>query len=279
MLIRCWGARGSIPVSGPEYLKYGGDTTCIEIRTRGGDIVIIDAGSGIRRLGGMLMREGQKTFSLLFTHAHWDHLLGFPFFKPIYCESTRITIYGCAYMEDSVKSIISPTMKPPNFPVHYEDISARIAYHDSCGTNFKIGSLQIFSIPLSHPNQGVGYKFVEDGRSMVFLTDNELGHRHEGGLGPDDYADFSKGADLLIHDAEYSRDVYRERITWGHSSYEDALALAIRAGVKKLGLIHHNQESSDDKIDSFMEDCGRLIRESGAALSCFPLYQGWELEL
>ncbi|MDI6725642.1 MAG: MBL fold metallo-hydrolase [Smithellaceae bacterium] len=279
MLIRCWGARGSIPVSGPEYLKYGGDTTCIEIRTRGGDIVIIDAGSGIRRLGGMLMREGQKTFSLLFTHAHWDHLLGFPFFKPIYYESTRISIYGCVNMEDSVKSIISPTMKPPNFPVHYEDISARISYHDSCGTNFKIGSLQVFSIPLSHPNQGVGYKFVEDGRSIVFLTDNELGHRHEGGLGPDDYADFSQGADLLIHDAEYSRDVYRERKTWGHSCYEDALELATSAGVKKLGLIHHNQESSDDKIDSFMEDCGRLIQERGAALSCFPLYQGWELEL
>lgn len=279
MHIRCWGARGSIAVSGPEYLKYGGDTACIEIRTRGGDIIIIDAGSGIRRLGTMLLQEGQESYSLLFTHAHWDHLLGFPFFKPIYHEATRITIYGCASTEDSVKSIISPTMKPPNFPVHYEDINASIGYHDSCGAHFRIGSLQVYTIPLSHPNQGVGYKFVEDGKIMVFLTDNELAYRHEGGLGLDDYADFARGADLLIHDAEYSREMYNERKTWGHSCYEDALTLARQAGVKKLGLFHHNQDSSDDIVDSFVEHCRRLIQESGADLSCFPLYQGWELEL
>ncbi len=279
MLVRCWGARGSIPVSGPEYLQYGGDTTCIEIRTRQDDVIIIDAGSGIRKLGKRLVAEGREDFFLLFTHAHWDHLIGFPFFEPIYRRESKIAIYGCTFMGESVKSILSPTMKPPHFPVHYEDISARITHLDACGSGFQIGPMEISSIPLSHPNQGVGYKFVEDGKAFVFLTDNELSYRHDFSLGFDDYQAFSQGADLLIHDAEYSRPLYEKRLSWGHSCYEDALDLARRAGVRKLGLFHHNQDSSDVTVDSYVENCRRLIREDGSNLDCFALFQGWEQEL
>lgn len=279
MIIRCWGARGSIPVSGPEYLRYGGDTTCLEIRTRQDEVIIIDAGSGIRRLGKKLVAEGRDDLFLLFTHAHWDHLLGFPFFEPIYRSDSTITIYGCNFMGDSVKSTLSPTMKPPHFPVHYEDISAGMSHLDACGNVFQIGSVEILTIPLSHPNQGVGYKFVEDGKSMVFLTDNELFYRHECAPCFEDFVAFCRGADLLIHDAEYNRHMYEKRVSWGHSCYEDALELARRAGVRRLGLFHHNQDSDDATVDFYVENCRRLIRDGGLDISCFALYQGWEQEL
>ena len=139
MFIRCWGARGSIPVSGEEYLRYGGDTPCLEIRTKDDRIVIIDAGSGIRRLGNRLLAEDRHDYTMIFTHAHWDHIMGFPFFKPIYLE-TRIGMFGCPFAQDSVKEMISRIMAPPNFPVNFEDIRAEIHYQEACQDTFTIGT-------------------------------------------------------------------------------------------------------------------------------------------
>ena len=120
MLIRCWGARGSIPVSGQDYVHYGGDTPCIEVRTGDDDIVIVDAGSGVRRLGNRLIAEDRHDYTMIFTHAHWDHIMGFPFFKPVYSPETRIALFGCPFAQDSMKAIISRIMTPPNFPVDFE---------------------------------------------------------------------------------------------------------------------------------------------------------------
>jgi phosphoribosyl 1,2-cyclic phosphodiesterase len=279
MMIRCWGARGSIPVSGKEYLVYGGDTTCIEIRTQKGEIIIIDAGSGIRELGNRLLEEGLHHYTLIFTHAHWDHIMGFPFFKPIYSEATQINMLGCPFNMGSVKQMISKIMAPPNFPVKFEDIKATIDYHETCETVSQVGSVTITPIPLSHPNQGMGYKFTENGKSFVFLTDNELGFRHDGGLSYKDYCAFSKGADLLIHDAEFLEKEYQETKTWGHSVYTDALRLAIEAGVKKFGLFHHNQERSDQAVDAIVMDCNKTVKENHVSLACFALHQGMEIEL
>ena len=279
MIIRCWGARGSIPVSGEAYLKYGGDTTCLEIRTKDDDIVIVDAGSGIRRLGISLISEERYRFAMLFTHAHWDHLMGFPFFKPIYYRDTHISMFGCPFVQTSVKEMIARVMAPPNFPVNYEDIRADISYHESCQTEFTVKSILVTSIALSHPNQGMGYKFVEDGKSFVFLTDNELTYKHPGGLDYEDYLRFSADADLLIHDAEYNAQEYKKQRTWGHSVYKDALRLAMKANVKKFGLFHHNQERSDSAIDEMVEDCRRIIREHQSPLECFALNQQTEIFL
>lgn len=279
MIIRCWGARGSLPVSGRAYLKYGGDTTCLEIRTAGDAGIVVDAGSGIRRLGNRLMEERRTDLAMLFTHAHWDHLMGFPFFKPIYTSRTKIGMYGCPFVQASVKDMIARVMAPPNFPVNYEDIRADISYFEACQTNFTLDSVFVTSIPLSHPNQGIGYRFVEEGRSFVFLTDNELSYRHEGGCDYDDYLRFSAGADLLIHDAEYTEEEYGETRAWGHSTYKDALKLALEAQVKKLGLFHHNQERSDDALDKIVADCRRIIRERGARLECFAVDQELELTI
>jgi len=279
MIIRCWGARGSIPVSGSEYLKYGGDTTCLEIRTRDNDLIIVDAGSGIRRLGNHLMSEGIKRFTMIFTHAHWDHLMGFPFFKPIYFSKTSIAMYGCSYAQSSLKEIISRVMEPPHFPVNFEDIRADILYHAACVEEFWLNSLKITPIPISHPNQGEGFKFEEDGKTFVFLTDNELMFKHPGGLDYADYLAFARGADLLIHDAEYTETDYLRTRTWGHSVYTDALRLALEGGVKKLGLFHHNQERTDDQMDAIVEDCRRIAKQQGRTMDCFGLHQNMEIKL
>ncbi len=277
MIIRCWGARGSIPVSGEEYLRYGGDTTCLEIRTQDDEIIIIDAGSGIRRLGNQLIAENRYDYTMLFTHAHWDHLMGFPFFKPIYIEGTTLSVFGCPFAQTSIKHMISRIMLPPNFPVNFEDIKTTITYHDSCDTIFALHNLDVTPIPLSHPNQGVGYKFTEGGKRFIFLTDNELRYQHEGGLTYGDYVDFSYGAEILMHDAEYLEEEYDNTRAWGHSLYKDALQLAIDAKVKKLALFHHNPDRSDGAIDAIVLDCRKIIRERGANLECFAVRQDMKI--
>ena len=279
MLIRCWGARGSIPVSGNEYSKYGGSTTCLEIRSKNDDIIIVDAGSGIRKLGVSLLKEGKKDINILFTHVHWDHLLGFPFFKPIYFKGTKIKMYGCPFAQESVRHMIATSMAAPYFPIAFNDVAADISGHEVCRESFSIGSVTIHPIFLSHPNQGLGYRFEEDGKSFVFLTDNELSFKHEGGLDYKDYLEFSAGSDLLVHDAEYREDEYKITKMWGHSMYKDALKLALDAGVMSLGLFHHNQERSDEALDGIVEECKRTIKEKDALLDCFAMYEGQEIEL
>jgi len=271
MYIKCWGSRGSIPVSGEEYNIYGGDTTCIEIRTKGDRIIIIDAGSGIRRLGNQLMDEGRYDFDIIFTHAHWDHLLGFPFFKPLYTKKAEIRIHGCPFAEQFVDSILGKVMSSPNFPVDFSDVKASIRYEATCPEMFMVDSVRVEPIAISHPNQGNGYKFTEDGKIFVFITDNELGHIHGGGLPFDAYVDFSKGADLLFHDAEYTDEEYARYKGWGHSTWQCALDLAIRAEVGQLGLFHHNQDRTDREIDGIVDACRKAADRRGARLEIFAV--------
>lgn len=279
MKVTCWGARGSIPVSGKEYVKYGGDTTCMEVTSRDGDIIIIDAGTGMRRLGNKLLAAGARTCSVLFTHAHWDHLMGFPFFKPIYMKGTKIGMFGCPYAQGSVKDIISRAMVAPYFPVDYGQLAAEFTYQGVCDRSFEIGPVRITPIQLSHPNQGLGFRFEEDGKSFVFLTDNELTLRHPGGGDYGDYLRFAEGADLLIHDAEYTTEQYALTKGWGHSVYTDALRLAREAGVRQFGLFHHNQDRSDADLDRIVADCSRIAAEERSAIRCFGAEAGMEIVL
>jgi phosphoribosyl 1,2-cyclic phosphodiesterase len=271
MYIKCWGSRGSIPVSGKEYLKYGGDTTCLEIRTKSNDIIIIDAGTGIRRLGNLLIKENQNKYHFIFTHTHWDHIMGFPYFKPLYSNHAEFRMHRCPFHSQLVKNIISNIMAPPNFPVKYSDIKAELFYEEACPTEFEIGSVKVVPIPISHPNGGSGYKFIEDNKSFVFLTDNELGFIHPGGLPYKDYVKFSSGADLLIHDAEYTPEEYKTFIDWGHSVYTDVLNLAFEAGVKKVGLFHLNQERTDREMNKIVKNCGKIIADKSNNMECFAV--------
>lgn len=268
MYIKCWGSRGSIPVSGKNYLKYGGDTTCIEIRTKSDDIIIIDAGTGIRKLGNKLIEEERFRYNFLFTHAHWDHLLGFPFFKPIFFNNSELRIHKCPFPGTYAEKMISQILSSPYFPGKH---SAKIVFEKGCPEQFEIGSITIIPIRLSHPNGGSGYKFIENGKSFVFLTDNELGHIHPGGLPSDDYLKFSIGADLLIHDAEYTSKEYETFIKWGHSSCADVIDLSIKAEIKELGLFHLNQERTDKEMDEIIKACKKNITEKGHNLNCFAV--------
>jgi len=213
---------------------------------------------------------------MIFTHAHWDHIMGFPFFKPIYQTKTHINLYGCPFTQDSVKKLIAAIMNPPNFPVNYDDITADIRYREECQCSFTISGMTVTPIAISHPNMGMGYRFEEDGKSFVFLTDNELTYRHPGGMTYDDYRAFAQGADLLVHDAEYRPEEYRQTRTWGHSVYTDALQLALDAGVARLGLFHHNQERTDQALEEMLADCRRT---AGGALECFAMHQDLEITL
>jgi phosphoribosyl 1,2-cyclic phosphodiesterase len=268
MYVKCWGSRGSIPVSGREYEKYGGDTTCVEIRTKDDQIIIVDAGTGMRRLGKKLVEEGRFTYSLIFTHAHWDHLMGFPFFRPLYMEQTHMQMEGCPFAQKYVETMLSKVMSPPSFPVRYQDIKARITYEPACPDHFNVGSVTVIPIGLSHPNQGTGYKFIEDGKVFVFLTDNELDFTHPGGLTFEAYRDFSAGADLLLHDAEFTEEEYRGTRQWGHSTYTTALKLAMAANVKRLGLFHLNQDRTDQGVDDLVGRCREIIAERHPDLEC-----------
>lgn len=279
MDIRCWGSRGSIPVSGAEFLKYGGDTTCIEIRTRDDQIIIVDAGTGIRRLGSRLLEEGRSVYDMIFTHAHWDHLMGFPFFKPLYVKGTEIRLQGCPFAQKFVETMISKVMSPPNFPVRHTDVQAHILYEPVCPETFEIGTVTAKPIVLSHPNEGNGYKFTEDDHSFVFITDNELDFRHPGGLSFEDYQEFSTGADLLIHDAEFTVKEYKVTKRWGHSVYTSALELAIRAGVQNFGLFHLNQDRSDAAVDQMVDACRKTVEEREEKVNCFAVGSGMTFSL
>lgn len=271
MFIKCWGSRGSIPVSGKEYQKYGGDTTCLEIRTRNDDIIIVDAGTGIRRLGNDLIQEQRFKYNFVITHGHWDHLMGFPFFKPIYDERSEFIIQSCPFPKPYVEKMFSRVMTPPNFPVRYSDVKANIIQAKDCVAEFEIGSTTVIPFPLSHPNTGNGYKFIENGKTFVFVTDNELAFVHPGGRPYADYVNFCRGADLLFHDGEYTPAEYESTVQWGHSTYLQALELALDAGVRRLGLFHLNQDRTDQQMDDIVLECRAIIAERKSRLTCFAV--------
>jgi phosphoribosyl 1,2-cyclic phosphodiesterase len=279
MIINCFGARGSIPVSGQEYTEYGGDTACLEVRSQNDDIIIIDAGSGIRRLGKKLMAEERFEYTLFMTHSHWDHILGFPFFKPIYDARTRIAIRGCSQAQGDIKKLLSRTMSTPFFPVPFNKLEAEFSYEDDCTLSYHVDSVEIFPIKLNHPNGGQGYKLMENGKTFVFLTDNELGYRHRGGLSKNDYVDFCRHVDLLVHDAEYIPEEYPQTRGWGHSTYLDALEFAIQAQVRRLGLFHHNQDRSDAAVNRIVDHCREIIAGRKISLEVFALTQQTEVIL
>lgn len=279
MRIKCWGSRGSIPVSGEQYNKYGGDTTCIEIRTKTGEIIIIDAGTGIRRLGNSLCEENLFSYHLIITHAHLDHLIGLPFFSPLYKKQTKIYIYSSAYSKNTLKKMFTTLINPPNLPIKYSEINAQLFYQKHSPVQFTIGHVKVVSIPLNHPGQAMGYKFIEGDKTFVFLTDNELGSVYENGLPFDKYVNFTRNADLLIHDAEYTPEEYNEKKLWGHSKYTDTLKLAVDSGVKQLGLFHLNQERTDEKMDEIVKDCQQRIFDMGVGLECFAVSSDMTFEL
>ena len=284
MKIKIWGCRGSITTPGKNTIRYGGNSTCVEIRSEEGHIIIVDAGSGIRNLGKSMKNESVSTeIRLFFTHSHWDHLLGFPFFEPAYLDRFHITLCDGPHAQDSIRRYLSHQMNAPYFPVDFSQLRAKFNFrceHQRCDGYCPLGNnIQIRAIPLNHPNGGYGYKFIEHDKIFVYLTDNELGFQHEGGLTREGYIDFCRGADLLLHDAQYTTEEYKHTRGWGHSTYLDALDLAIKAGVKRLGLFHHDPDRTDDDLDRQADLCRNYITQIGSRLECFPCSEEMEIQL
>jgi ribonuclease BN (tRNA processing enzyme) len=255
MKIKLWGCRGFITTPGPTTLRYGGHTTCLEIRSRSGQVFVVDAGSGSRLLGKALRQEPAVThIRFFFTHSHWDHLAGFPFFEPAYFSRYAITFCGGPHAQESIKRYLSRQMEAPYFPVDFSLLKAKFnfeCHRHSDGDRFCcLDGIECAAAPLNHPNGGYGFKFVEDGKSLVFLTDNELGFAHDGGLPGAQYVEFCRVANMLLHDAQYTDQEYQRTRGWGHSTYADAV-----------------------------EFCRKRIARIGQPVECFAAAEGMVFEL
>jgi len=284
MKITIWGCRGSLPAPGAATLRYGGNTTCISISSASGQTIIVDAGSGIHNLGKALMRAGgPKELRFFFTHAHWDHLLGFPFFTPLYTPGYRLTFCSGAHAQGTIEKFLGRQMEPPFFPVDMSAFRAEVSFHcdNPCHEvrSCCFSDIRVDPFPINHPNGGFGYRFSEGVKSFVFVPDNELSFHHEDGPGREEFVDIFRGTDLLLHDAQYTAGEYRRTCGWGHSTFDDTVDLALDAGVKRLGLFHHDPDRSDDDLDLILSRCRERIRSAGGALDCFAVAEGMEIEL
>jgi phosphoribosyl 1,2-cyclic phosphodiesterase len=284
MKITIWGCRGSLPVPGPTTLRYGGNTTCISLSSGSGQLFIVDAGSGLRELGNAIVAAGgPRQIRFFFTHAHWDHLLGFPFFKPLYAPDYRIVFCSGLHAQGAIRDYLSYQMSAPYFPVELSAVRAETVFqcvnpcHEVRCCCFQ--EVDVCPLPINHPNGGFGYRFTEEGRHFVFVPDNELGFRHPDGPARESFIELFAGADLLIHDAQYTAEEYRTTRGWGHSTFGDTVDLAMAAGVGRLGLFHHDPDRTDDELDAILAWCRERIAAAGSSLDCFMVREGMETEL
>lgn len=281
MKVRFWGTRGSIAAPGKDTTVYGGNTTCVEVILGSGKRVVIDAGTGIRLLGRRLEEEMERVeIHLLITHIHWDHVLGFPFFGPVYNESTRLFIDGYPSCMKGLRYAFDNHMGDGFFPVRFDELKAEIHYVDTMSRGpLEIEGTLIETIPLQHPQGGFGYRFTEDGKTLVFITDNELSEEAGVKRHPDEYVRFCQGADLLIHDAQYDQDEIESRRGWGHSEYVSTCRMAMRAGAKRLMLFHHDPWRKDAEITAIKARCDELVSASGAQIEIDAAKEGTEIPL
>jgi phosphoribosyl 1,2-cyclic phosphodiesterase len=261
MKMTFWGTRGSIAVPGRETVVYGGNTTCVEVVLKSGPRIIIDAGTGIRRLGESLGDSlASSPLFLLMTHVHWDHILGFPFFAPLLPSGMELRIDGHPNCMTGLRHTFATPMGGGFFPVRLEDIKAHLTFLDKAASGpLKVGEAEVESIPLRHPQGGLGFRIREEGRTLVFVTDNELDSEETVRR----YADFCKGADILVHDAQYFPEETAERKGWGHSDYESVVRLAGLAGVARVFLFHHDPSRTDSEVKAVELRCRDLIRRYG----------------
>lgn len=264
MKIKFWGTRGSIPVAGKDYIIHGGRTTCIEIGLNNRKKVIIDAGTGIWSLGRELeSRKEDVDIYLLITHIHWDHIFGFPFFSPIYNPSTRILVDGHRSCRKGLSYSFDNKMGP-SIPVSFKRLKADIQFINKLRHGpLDIDGTIIDTTRLHHPQGGLGFRFREANKTLVFLTDNEL-EVNESSFR--DCITFCQGADILIHDSHYRPEEISNHKGWGHSDYQSVLDLALKANVKKLVLFHHAPERKDSDVVEITIFCQDLIKKKNSNL-------------
>ncbi len=280
MRVKFWGVRGSIPVPGGDTMRYGGNTSCVQVLPDDGTTIVIDAGTGIRKLGKRLMRgpcgKGKGEIHLLISHTHWDHIQGLPFFAPSYQEGNHITLYARERNDTHLQMVLKSATKDPYFPVPFDAVQAEVEFKELMeGDRFQVGACDIRCARLNHPWIALGYRIEEQGRAFAYVSDTapftDLLLEHDFIASPpqpgdapspeesdklakmeSDLVSLCQSCDLIIFDTMFTLDEYRQRPHWGHSAPEHAVEIARRAGVKRLVLFHHAPARSDDQVDAVL---------------------------
>ena len=253
MRVEFWGVRGSLPTAGAATNRYGGNTSCLAVRTRRGNLVVLDAGTGIAALGRSLGHEDRV--DILLTHLHLDHIQGLGFFSPLFDPGTEVHIWGPASPTSDLRTRLTRYLSPPLFPVGLRDLPCRLHLHDSTLGSFELPGLMARAALVTHPGPTVGYRLAAEEGSLAYLPDHEpaLGVRHfpeerswTSGWG------LANNVDLLVHDAQYTQEEYAARVGWGHSTLADAVAFAKLAGARRLLAFHHDPAHDDAFLDDFV---------------------------
>lgn len=298
MKVKFWGVRGSIPTPGPATAFYGGNTSCIEVRAEG-EIIILDAGTGIRPLGLQLLSEFEGKpirLTLLMTHTHWDHIQGFPFFVPAYNPKNKLRIMGYEGAREGLGSTLSSQMESPYFPISMQEMPGYIAFHELKDMSFTVGQVRVQAAFLNHPGVCAGYRLFSKAGSVAYLPDNESFLRLKSKYSTEfdehhaetlEYArkqdrklaDFVQDADVLIIDSQYDAEEYQKHIGWGHTCVDDSVAFALSANVKRLFLFHHDPGHDDAKIAQMEAHARDLVAKQGANLQVEAAREGVEVVL
>ena len=289
MQIRFWGTRGSLAKPGPGTLRYGGNTSCVEVRTAAGTLIVLDCGTGAHGLGQALMGSGAPVRGhLMITHTHWDHIQGFPFFAPLFGRGHEWDIYAPGGLGQQLEQTLAGQMEYTYFPVTLAQLGATIRYHDLVEGSFSVEDARVVAKYLNHPALALGYRLEVGGVIVVYASDHEphtpwasegaggksLAHREDLR-----HVEFLRGADLVIHDAQYDLGEYREKIGWGHTPAECAVDYALAAGVRRLAVYHHDPMRDDAGVDSLIESCRQRVAASGGRLDVFAAAEGQVVDL
>ena len=290
MRIRFWGTRGSLAKPGPSTIRYGGNTSCVEVQGADGTLIILDCGTGAHDLGRSLAASGIHPIRghFLITHTHWDHIQGFPFFAPLFVPGNEWDVYAPQGLGQRLEATLAGQMEYTYFPVTLGQLGATIRYHELVEGSFDLGAVRVTARYLNHPGLALGYRLEAGGAALVYATDHEPHSRHQPEMADPTQAvplhredqrhvEFLAGADLVIHDAQYTLEEYPSKLTWGHSPAELAVDFSLSAGVKRLALFHHDPLRDDAALDQLVETCRQ--RAVAGGLDVFAAAEGQTIEL
>ncbi len=281
MQVRFFGVRGSVPTPGGATVRYGGNTVCVEVRLADGSVIIFDAGTGLRELGKVLLAEKHTgPLSMLLTHVHWDHIIGLPFFGPIWRKETTLRMYPLANEVHQDSARRRSLFDGVHFPVRGADIPARMEHTEPPEEEWRIGSARIRRIALNHPGGAQGYRCDDaDGSSIAYLTDNELAPAGSGSQATEELARFTRGVSLLIHDSQYEEPEMAEKRGWGHSAVPSVIELGKLAETPHLVLFHHDPDRDDDALDALGWRAQRLMHDNQGDAKVTVAHEGLVVDL
>lgn len=277
-----WGVRGTLPVPGESSLRYGGNTSCVAIQCGNAPLMIFDAGSGIKALSDHMMGMNQRiTAKIFISHPHWDHINALPFFVPLYIPGNEFEILGARHGETTMRELMSAQMDGIYFPITIREFGARVFFRDLGEETIEFDNITVKTMLLSHPGNCLGYRIEYQGKSICYITDNEMFNPGEPGHNPgyiQHLADFCHGADALITDTTYTDAEYLSKAGWGHSSVGQVAELAARAEVENLYLFHHDPDQTDDDIDAKLEEMKNALKMLGSNVTCLAPREGDQIK-